>query len=274
MRPLVGPVRGVVVICGLTLVTAALFPVHYAALKLGHPLAARLPVLWHRAARALIGLRIVEHGRPATARPLLIAANHVSWLDIVVLGSLMPVSFVAKAEVRGWPVFGFLARMQRTVFVDRTRRTAAGEAAAALAGRLAKGDPMVLFAEGTSSNGNEVKPFRSALLGAARQALDGGEAAVMLQPLSIAYTRLAGMPLGRHRRALVAWYGDMDLAPHLWRLITGEGLDAEVSWGRPIPLPPDGDRKAAAAEAERTVRRLTAAALAGRIGDARDQLSA
>jgi len=274
VRPLVGPIRGVAVIAGLVVVTAGLFPVHWVALKLGHPLAGRLPMLWHRAARTLIGLKIVEHGRPATARPLLIAANHVSWLDIVVLGSLMPLSFVAKAEVGGWPVFGFLARMQRTVFVDRSRRAATGEAAAALAGRLAVGDPMVLFAEGTSSNGNEVKPFRSALLGAARQALTDDGAAVTVQPLSIAYTRLAGMPLGRHRRALVAWYGDMDLAPHLWRLVTGEGLDAEVSWGRAIPLAAGGDRKATAAAAERSVRRLTAAALAGRIGDVRDQLSA
>lgn len=272
MRRVIGPIRGATTLVGLVLVTAALVPAHLVALRLDQPLAGRLPVLWHRAARRLLGLRVVEHGRPTSTRPLLIAANHVSWLDIVVLGSLMPLSFVAKAEVAGWPAFGFLARMQRTVFVDRTRRAATGAATSAIADRLAKGDPMVLFAEGTSSNGNEVKPFRTALLGAARQALAGDDAAATVQPLAIAYTRLGGMPLGRRRRPHVAWYGDMELAPHLWALVCGEGLDVEVSWGRPLALGPDDDRKRVAARAEAAVRSLAAAALAGRVDAVRDRL--
>lgn len=246
--------------------TAVLFPPHWVAMKLDKPLAGRLPMLWHRAARRLVGLKVVEHGRPATGRPLLIVANHVSWLDIVVLGQLMPLSFIAKAEVARWPVFGFLARMQRTVFVDRTRRSATGDATAAIGARLGRGDPMVLFAEGTSSNGNEVKPFRTALLGAATYALAerDGAGTVLVQPLSIAYTRLSGTPLGRRRRPLVAWYGDMDLAPHFWRLVTAEGLDVAVSWGQPIAVAAGADRKQVAAAAEAAVRQMTAAALSGR----------
>jgi 1-acyl-sn-glycerol-3-phosphate acyltransferase len=264
VRRIVGPLRGCLVVVGLAVVTAVLFPIHWIDVTFDRPAAGRMPVLWHRAARRLLNLRVVEHGRPAAVRPLLITANHVSWLDIVVLGSLMPLSFVAKAEVKTWPVFSFLARMQRTVYVDRSRRAGTGEATAAIAARLRRGDPMVLFAEGTSSNGNEVLPFRTALLGAARAALTAENGAVFVQPLSIAYTRLSGVPLGRRRRPLVAWYGDMDLAPHLWRLITSEGFDVEVSWGRPIPFDADADRKLIAGIAERSVRQLTIAALAGR----------
>lgn len=266
MKRIADAVRVAGVVAALALVTAVLFPFQWVALKRGRG-AGLAPYLWHRAARVILGLKVRQHGRPSESRPLLIAANHVSWLDIVVLGSTMPLSFIAKSEVGGWPVVRFLARMQRTVYVDRSRRTRTAATGAEIADRLAAGDPVVLFAEGTSSNGNEVLPFRSALIGAARQAL-GTEAEIAVQPLSIAYSRLGGLPLGRIERHHVAWYGDMDLAPHLLRVLSGPPLDAEVTWGAAIPLASDGDRKVVTAAAEAAVRRLTAAALAGRAATA------
>ena len=129
MSRALGVVRAVGTIAGLALTTAVLFPVQWVLLKRDSLRAGAPPWWWHRAAVRLLDLRVETRGAPVPARPLLIVANHVSWLDIVVLGSLMPLSFVAKAEVASWPVFGFLARMQRTVFVDRTRRTATRGAA-------------------------------------------------------------------------------------------------------------------------------------------------
>jgi 1-acyl-sn-glycerol-3-phosphate acyltransferase len=259
-----GVARAVGVIAGLALTTAVLFPLQWVLLKRDSRHAGLLPWWWQRIAARLLGLRVAVVGVPATERPLLIAANHVSWLDIVVLGSLMPLSFVAKAEVAGWPVFGFLARMQRTVFVDRTRRTETLGVADRIAARLRRGDPMVLFAEGTSSNGGEVLPFRSALLGAARQALTGDGLPAMVQPVSIAYVRRNGLPLGRRGRTAIAWYGDMEIAGHLWGVLADGAIDVVVGFAEPIPFAADGDRKRVAAAAERTVRAMTAAAIAGR----------
>ena len=121
------------------------------------------------------GVRVDAGGR-AIARhgPLLVVSNHTSWLDITVISTLAPLSFVAKSEVAGWPLFGTFARLQRSIFIDRTRRKGAAEANREIAERLAGGDAIVLFAEGTTSDGNRVLPFRSAVVGAARDAIARG----------------------------------------------------------------------------------------------------
>ncbi len=256
--------RAIVCVAAIVSVTCVLAPAQMAAVRLRLRAAQRIPVLWHRTVLRICGLRITEHGRPAAGRPLLILSNHASWLDIPVIGSRMPLSFIAKAEVEGWPVFGLLARLQRTVFVDRTRRTQTGAASRAIAARLENGDPMVLFPEGTSSSGNEVLPFRSALVGAARHALGESDGNVLVQPLSLAYTGRGGLPMGRQWRPLVAWYGDMDLAPHLWNFLQAGPVEAVLTWGDPIAFGPGSDRKSVTAEAEDRVRAMTGAALTGR----------
>ena len=166
--------------------------------------------------------------------------------------------FVAKREVGAWPVFGLLARLQRTVFVDRERRHKTGDVNAEIAARLAEGDPVVLFGEGTSSDGNRVLAFRSALLGAARDAVAaaGSDGRVTIQPAAIAYTRLQGLPLGRQHRPRVAWYGAMSLGPHLLGVAGQGAIDAAVAWGEPIAYEADGDRKALARQLETEVRRM------------------
>lgn len=258
-------VRPYVVLVPFVLFALVALPLQAVALRFRWSLARRLPLLFHRFACRVVGVRVHTLGKPAEGRPLLIAASHVSWLDILVLSSILPVSFVAKSEVAGWPVFGLLARLQRTVFVERERRTKTGEQARAIAERLAGGDAMVLFPEGTTSDGNQVLPFRSALVGAARTALDaGGHAHVLVQPVAIAYTRLHGLPLGRLWRPKVAWIGDEDLPPHLMALLREGALDVSVCFGDPIAYDREGDRKRVTAEAERTVRRMMAAALRGR----------
>lgn len=268
MTDFLSRLRGFVAVGVLTVVTLVLIPVQWLAVRFGWRLAGTLPVFWHRLALGLVGVRVVVRGTPTANRPLLIAANHVSWLDISVLGSLIPLSFIAKAEVESWPVFGLFAVLQRTVFVNRERRAETAAVASRIAERLSRGDPMVLFAEGTSSNGNEVLPFRTALMGAARHALDADGAGAWVQPLSIAYTHRHGMPMGRMGRPSVAWYGDMDLAPHLWGVFSSGAIDVTVTWGTPIAFAADGDRKRVAAAAEQAVRAMTLAALTGREAEA------
>jgi 1-acyl-sn-glycerol-3-phosphate acyltransferase len=221
----------------------------------------RAPRMWHRLVLRLVGMRVHVHGAPASGRPLLIASNHVSWTDIMALGATTDVHFIAKAEVAGWPVFGRLAKLQRTLFVDRARPREAGEQAGAIAERLANGEPMVLFAEGTTSDGNGVLPFKSTLFAAARPAMSemAGEAAV--QPVAIVYTRLHGMPMGRRDRARASWIGDQSLVPHLAGLLREGGIDVELHFGEPVPFGPDADRKQVAREAEMRVREMVIAAL-------------
>lgn len=229
-------------------------PVQWAALRLGLDAAGSIPVLYHRIVCRVLGIRRVVTGAPPRGVPALILANHVSWLDISVIGSLVPLSFIAKSEVAGWPFVGLLAKLQRSVFIDRTRRRATAEVNGAVGRRLARGDAIVLFAEGTTGDGMRMLPFRSALVGAARSVLEDEVApSIVLQPLSIAYVARDGLPLGRAERPAVAWYGDMNLAPHLMGIFHGGPFDAHLVWGEPIPFDAGTDRKHATRLAETRV---------------------
>ncbi|WP_299476653.1 lysophospholipid acyltransferase family protein [uncultured Roseibium sp.] len=246
----------------LTLVSLVLIPLQWVSIRLRLPVQRHLPLIWHRIASRLVGIKVKQVGAPALDRPLLITANHASWVDITVLGSLIPLSFIAKSEVSGWPIFGLLAKLQRTIFVNRTRRTETGQVADEIAERMAAGDAMVLFAEGTSNDGNCVLPFRSALLGAATRALgENGDTKVWVQPLSVAYQGFYGLPMGRAHRPHVAWYGDMELPGHLWGIFTRGALDVIVTWGEPVLVDKSTDRKALTRQLENEVRSLTVASL-------------
>jgi lyso-ornithine lipid O-acyltransferase len=250
-------IRAALVLVWLVPATCVLMGVQGLALRWHPPLARTLPVYFHRMVCTLLRVRIEQIGAPASRRPLLIIANHLSWLDISVLSTLLPLSFIAKSEVATWPVFGAFARLQRSIFIDRARRQATGAANAVIAERLGAGDAIVLFAEGTTSDGNRVLPFRSALVGAARGAFadwpDGG-APVLVQPLAIGYPRRAGLPLARAERPAIAWHGDMKLLPHLMAVLRGPPIDAVAIWGEPIPFDRDSDRKAVTRQAEHAVR--------------------
>ena len=251
-----------VVLVGLTVV---LWPLQALAIRRDWRLARRLPFLWHRIARRLIGLRVTVVGAPNPARPLLLVANHQSWADIVTLGSAMPLCFIAKAEVRSWPGFGLLARLQRTVFVEREARGRTGAQADEIGERLNRGDAMVLFAEGTTSDGNHVLPFKTALFGAAQASLRRSDAdAVFVQPVSVAYTKANGMAMGRYGRPLAAWPGDVTLVPHLLAFLREGAVDAEIRFGEPIRFEAASDRKSVARRCERVVAQLLARSLRGR----------
>ena len=247
---------------GLTL---PLMPVQHLLVRAGSMRARTFPHWYHRRVCRLLGVRIHQHGSVIRDRPVLLVANHVSWLDIPVVSAVAPVSFIAKKEVDSWPFVQWLARLQRTIFVDRQRRTKAGETANEMAVRLAAGDSLVLFAEGTSSDGNRVLPFLSTLFaatqtGAGLTAMD--EAAV--QFMSIAYVSHRGLPLGRAGRPLVAWYGDMEMKRHAWQLLQAGPIEVEIRIGDPVPLSAFSDRKDMARMSELAVRQQLTASLRGR----------
>jgi 1-acyl-sn-glycerol-3-phosphate acyltransferase len=241
--------------------TLPLMPLQALLLALRTPLARRLPRWYHRRCCAILGLEVVAHGAPAGTGPTLFVANHVSYLDIVALSTLADLSFVAKREVASWPFFGWLARLQRTVFVGRDRRRVDDERDS-LATALADGRALVLFAEGTSHDGTRLKPFKSSLLAVAELAPEGRPLTV--QPVTIAYTRVDGMPIGRHLRPFYAWFGDMELASHLWRVLGIGRVTIEIEFHEPVTFARFGSRKALTRYCEETIGHALAALNAGR----------
>jgi lyso-ornithine lipid O-acyltransferase len=252
--------RAAVILAAFLAITLILIPFQWLLVTLRLPLRRTFPHRYHRMVAHLFGIRVRVVGTPPKSATLILA-NHSSWLDIVTFSAVAPLSFIAKSEVNDWPFFGTLARLQRTVFVTRARRSETGEARDAIAERLREGDVLVLFPEGTSSDGNSVLPFKSALLGAAETALaDGGR--VPVQPVSSAYVAREGVPMGRENRPLYAWYGDMELVPHLWEALKAGPLDVVMQFHEPLP---PLDRKELARLAWETVRKGQSQALAGLI---------
>jgi len=243
---------------GLTL---ALMPIQLLAVIFGWPLRKRLPQWYHRHTCRILGIQIERQGRPSRRHPTLYAANHVSYLDIEVLGAILKASFVAKSEVATWPFFSWLAKLQETVFVERRVHRAA-EHRDEMARRLEAGDDLILFAEGTSGDGNEVLPFKSALFSVAERRPH--DKPLTVQPVSIAYTRLDGLPLGRYLRPFFAWYGDMELGNHLWHAISLGRVTVVVEFHEPVSLAQFASRKALSDYCYEVVSRGVAAALSGR----------
>jgi lyso-ornithine lipid O-acyltransferase len=256
-------IRIVSIVSAIVALTLVLLPFQLIGIAFDLRLQRTIPHLYHRILCLLIGIRISEVGRRSTATPALILSNHVSWLDICVITALAPVVFVAKSEVAGWPVFGWLAKLQRTIFINRQARHQTGAATREIAARLLGGDAVVLFAEGTSSDGIRVLPFRSSLVGAVHHALGNStrHTHITVQPMSLAYVGFGGVPMGRGLREQVAWYGDADLVPHLLHVLSSGAVDVTVSWGEATAYDMSADRKAIARDAEKSVRRMTAAAL-------------
>jgi len=260
-------IRGLFIGAVFFTMTPLLISIQWLLGKLGLPGWGFICANYYRLLARLMRLRVRIAGRPLRDRAVLFVSNHVSWLDIVAIGSVLPVAFVAKSEVRKWPLVGITAQIQRTVFVDRNRRHQTADAVGEMVARLKGGTPVVLFAEGTSSDGNRVLPFRSALLGAVKHVAEHGGATggILIQPMSICYTSLHGIPMGRQHRPLVAWYGDIDFMPHIKEFIARGAVDAVISYGEPVAIDGSTDRKALTRTLEGAVRGITAATLNGRL---------
>jgi len=250
--------RAALLLCGFAFFTLPLMPVQFLLLRLWPGAAARFPHWYHRQLCRWLRFQVHAKGPVPQHGPALIASNHVSWIDIIALSAVLPCSFIAKREVAGWPLFGALAKLQRTVFVDRDRRGGTGQSRDEIAGRLRQGDILVLFPEGTSHTGQRVLPFRSSYFGAA------DDPAIPVIPVAMAYRGLRGLPMSRRERPFYAWYGGMDLAPHLWQALQDGPLVIDVIFHDALHSDSRHGRKALSAAAEASVRHSLAAALHGR----------
>lgn len=256
-----------VALCMTVLLAATLVmaPVQMLFLRFDLPQRRTLPRLWHRMACRLVGIRVRVHGTPDRQRPLMLVSNHASWKDILVLGSICDVVFVAKSDVKSWPVFGLLARLQATIFVEREQKRTTGNQVNEIGKRLADGEIVVLFPEGTTSDGNRLLEIKTSLFGAAAAAVPlSPTGAVHVQPVAIAYTGIHGMPMGRYHRPVAAWPGDIALAPHLLRILHEGAVDVDVIFGEQITYTPQSNRKLVSREVEKSIRSMLALKLRGR----------
>lgn len=201
-----------------------------------------MPLLFFRFMVWLLGVQIDVTG-PLPRRGSLIVSNHVSWFDIMIIGALMPLSFIAKSEVKAWPFFGHLARLHHSVFVNRRIGRHTLKERAQLAARLHRGDSLVLFAEGTSSHGLRVLPFKSSLFSAIEYLNNEilhdapnrqDKAPVSVQAMTLAYTRRHHIAMGRRQRMAYGWVGDMTLLPHFFFMLAGPPLTVEIIFHPPL----------------------------------------
>ena len=188
----------------------------------------------------LLGLKVRTIGTQLIPgeRPVIYVCNHSSWADIPAVGGVIKACFVSKDDVAGWPIIGTIARLGRTIFVTRNRTGTLRERDE-MQEKLLAGDALILFPEGTSSDGSRVLPFRSSFFAAAY-----GNAKPIIQPVSVVYDRLAGLPVNHSTRAVFAWYGDMNLAPHVWQLAQWQGKRVTLLFHAPLDPLDFADRKA------------------------------
>jgi 1-acyl-sn-glycerol-3-phosphate acyltransferase len=221
---------------------------------------------WASIARVL-GLQVRIVGAPArrAARPVIYVCNHGSWLDIPAVGGILHACFVAKDDVAAWPIVGTIARLGRTVFVSRSRQ-GIGRERDQMRDRLAAGDDLILFPEGTSSDGSRVLPFHSSFFAAAYGTHPSETGAPLIQPVSVVYDRLAGLPVGRSSRSVFAWYGDMSLAPHLWQLAQWRGKRVSLLFHDTLDPADFASRKALSQATWQTIADGAAALRQNRVG--------
>jgi len=205
-----------------------------------------------------------RRGRARGERPVIYVANHCSWLDIPVLGARFYSVFVAKGDIRTWPIMGLVSKIGRSIYVSRHRSSTAQERDT-MVSRMIDGDNLILFPEGTSSDGCRVLNFTSTFfaiakpphLPASARALGGPTypkgMAPLIQPVSIAYDTLDGLPVHRRRRGVFAWYGDMELGPHVWQFVKHRGKRVSVLMHKPLAPEDFKTRKALAQAAFKVV---------------------
>ncbi|WEX77789.1 1-acyl-sn-glycerol-3-phosphate acyltransferase [Sinorhizobium numidicum] len=249
----------------LALVSLLLMPLQLACLWLDLKPRRWLPRFWHRTACLLLGLHVRVHGELERRRPLLLSANHVSWKDILVLSSVADVVFVAKSDVKEWPVFGLLARLQASVFIERDQKRTTGDQVSEIGRRLADGEIVVLFPEGTTSDGNRLLEIKTSLFGAAASAIPQSPTGIVhVQPVAISYTGIHGMPMGRFHRPIAAWPGDIGLLPHLIGVLREGALEVDVDFGEAVDFDRHTNRKHVSRTVEQRIRRMLSDRLRGR----------
>lgn len=211
-----------------------------------------LPYFWHKGVCLIFNIKVHVHGTPKTDQQVLYVSNHLSYLDIPVIGTVLKASFVAKKDVSSWPVFGFLSKLQQTAFIERSRGAAVKERNA-LDSMIADGKSLIIFPEGTSTNGDSVLPFKSSLFALA---LKDSEKPILIQPFSLKMDTVDKQkPDASNIVDIYSWHRDMttELPAHLWRFAKSKGAVISLHFHPVISSESYTDRKKLALACQETV---------------------
>jgi 1-acyl-sn-glycerol-3-phosphate acyltransferase len=196
---------------------------------------------------AISGIRLTVTGSLSVARPLLIVSNHISYMDVPILGSVASVRFTPKKEIAAWPVIGSICRMLECVFVDRSSARV-GEGKEEIGKALAGGNPVSVFPEATTGDGRHMLPFKSGFFKLAEE-----NAALSVQPVAIIYKSIRNLPIDSIQWPGIAWYGDMELAPHVMEFLKLGQVEVELAFLPAVTIEGFGDRKKLALHCEQAI---------------------
>ena len=190
---------------------------------------------------SIFGIKVKISGK-IDNKKILYVSNHISYLDILILGAFAKGLFVAKSEIKSWPLINKIATLGRTIFINRSRILSIKDQIKILENYLEKKENLILFPEGTSSDGSKVLPFKSSLFSLTEiERLQEYK----VQPISISYIKIDGMPVEKKFRPFFAWFGNMDLVPHAWKFL-GLGLsEVDIKFHKPIKFKSFINRKEA-----------------------------
>lgn len=177
----------------------------------------------------------------------LIVCNHMSYLDVMLMASVMPCVFVTSVDMGETKFLGTMAEMGGAIFIERRNRERVDADRSTMANALRKGHNVVIYPEGTSTNGSGVLPFKKSLLTAA---VEGG---VDIQPVVLRYTEINGEPFSEKNRDVVCWYGDMPFVSHLTRVLSLKSWKAELRFLSPIAVHPNSTRDELAEKSHRLI---------------------
>ena len=208
---------------------------------------------YHKRTLWCFDVNLIEVGRPSSKSPTLFVTNHNSYLDIAALGACLEASFVAMDQVKVWPVFGLLSKLQDTLYIDRQVKSISGQQRQ-FTERFDQGHNLIMFPEGSSYSTTHTLPFRSSLLAVAKHKINGEP--LLVQPASVTFAKLDGLPIHRNLRAFYGWYGDANLFSHMFSAAGLGKLSIQIEWHEPKTLSDfDGNRKALTAYCEKAVKR-------------------
>ncbi|MBX2807374.1 MAG: 1-acyl-sn-glycerol-3-phosphate acyltransferase [Cellvibrionaceae bacterium] len=196
---------------------------------------------FHWGCYRIFSIKCTVQGQRLRHRPSLFLANHISYLDVFILGSMIPGYFIAKSEVAGWPLLGSLAKLQNTLFFERKGQKIRQQLQV-MASHFDNGGNLILFPEGTSTEGEHVGPFKSSLL----QALEDSRQQVQIQAVTIAYTHYRQQKMTRFIRDHYAWYASMPFAAHFFSALGMASAEVTVIFHEPVSLDAFVSRKACA----------------------------
>jgi len=176
----------------------------------------------------VFNIEVVIKGEICKKRPLVFVGNHTSYLDIVILGAALPASFISKAEVANWPLVGQIGKLTGTLFIKRDRKLADAQVEQ-MFDALSHGESLIFFPEGTTGDGVSPLPFKSSLFKIAERHR------VYIQPFTVRYSQINGLPIYRNEKSLMCWIGDMTLLPHLKEFLSLGRVRVEIIMHAIIP---------------------------------------